>query len=409
MVGSSMFVFDANPHAVHKITSGEEALVCMLFANFDTTWGHPALQDRLRRAGQQPSSQLILNGMTLFGAIWTASRLPEYQSYKVVWHAMRAHLENEGVLAAVVSRFNAYVVRKGDSAHLDRVSKSKPQRNTYPKIPPRMESTMLTDLEDVGCQTRGDRPSNLSPENPRSFNRVLSTFSIHDFPPSPVHTSSSPKPLFSHLPIPQMGPSEWAACYEDKEIYNPTTHSFSDLQPHPFPSLCSSPALAQSQTHICQESGHGIATVPNATSSLYRTHGIEYQQDHLQQPEQHLHLYPPSLASPSFFPETYPETQQPLPEFGASMPSILTSHYPHKHEAQVNSNLTTGRTYWQMTNVPPPYLPYQHNQSPTTFSSNSTVSQDTAFVTLQNNHWRGYADGKFADEYASDAYKLQHE
>ncbi|KAJ3807941.1 hypothetical protein EV368DRAFT_63399 [Lentinula lateritia] len=403
MVGSSMFVFDANPHAVHKITSGEEALVCTLFANFDTTWGHPALQDRLRRAGQQPSSQLILNGMTLFGAIWTASRLPEYQSYKVVWHAMRAHLENEGVLAAVVSRFNAYVVRKGDSAHLDRLSKSKPQRNTYPKIPSRMRSTMSTDSEDVGCQKRGARPSNLSPENPRSFNRVLSTLSICDCPPSPpVHASSSSKPLFSHSHIPQLGPSEWTACYEDEKI-NPNTHSSSDPHPHPFPSSCFDPALAQAQTHISQRSGHGIAAVPNATSFFYHTHGVAYEQEHLQSPEQHLHSYPASLASPPFSPETYPETQQPLREFRASMPSILTSHNPHKHEAQPNSNFTTGHTYWQTTTVPPPYLPY-HNQSPTTFSSNSTVSENTV-----NNYWRAYTDGKFADEYASDAYKLQHE
>lgn len=401
-----MFVFDANSHAVHKITFREEALVCMLFANFETTWGHPALQDRLRRARQQPSSQSILNGMTLFGAVWTASKLPEFQSYKVVWHAMRAHLENEGVLAAVVSRFNAYVARKGDSVHLDRISKSKPQRNTIPKIPPRMESTMLTDLEDVGCQTKGARPSNLSPENPRSSNRVLSTFSVHDCPPSPVHASNSPKPLSSHSPIPKLGPREWAACYEVEEIYNPTTHFFSDLQPHPFPSSCSGPALAQVQTHISQESGHGIATVPNATSeSLYHTHSIEYEQEHLQPPEQHLQWYPPSLASLSFF----PETQQPLPEFGASMPSILTSHYPHKHGAQVNSNFTTRHTHWKMTTVPPSYLPYHHNQSPTTFSSNSAVSENTAFVPPQNNCWRGYTDGRFADEYASDAYKLQHE
>ncbi|KAJ4473309.1 hypothetical protein C8J55DRAFT_136742 [Lentinula edodes] len=410
MADSSMFVFDANSHAVHKITSREEALVCRLFANFDTTWGHPALQDRLRRARKQPSSQSILNGMTLFSTVWTASKLPEFQSYKVVWDAMRAHLENDGVLAAVVSRFNAYVSRKGTSAHLDRVNKSKAQRETYPKILPRMDCAMSTDWKDVKCQTRRTRPSNLSPENPHHSNRVLSTAPIYGCSPSPpIHASSSSKHLFSHSPTPQLGPSEWASCYEDEELYDRSTHSsdpHSDLHPHPFASSCFGPGPAQAQTHVSQETGH-FGAVPNATLSLYHTHRME--QKLLQPPEQRLPLYPPSLASPSPFSEAYSETQQSLLEYGASVPSILTPRYFHQHEAQLNSYSTTGQAYLQKPTVPLPYLPY-HNQSPTIFSSNSTVSDDSAFVPPQNNYWRGYTtDGKLADEYASDAYKMQDE
>ncbi|KAJ3735123.1 hypothetical protein DFJ43DRAFT_1166862 [Lentinula guzmanii] len=115
MAADSMFVFDANPHAPSIINSEEEALVRTLFANFDTAWNHPALQTRLIRAWHQPRRQSILNGMTLpvFSAIWSASKLPNFRSYKVVWDAMRVHLENDGVLAALVSKFNAYVARIG--------------------------------------------------------------------------------------------------------------------------------------------------------------------------------------------------------------------------------------------------------------------------------------------------------
>ncbi|KAJ3891612.1 hypothetical protein GG344DRAFT_76733 [Lentinula edodes] len=408
-----MFVFDGNSHAVHKITSGEEALVYRLFANFDTTWGHPALQDRLRRAGKQPRSQSVLNGMTLFSTVWTASKLPEFQSYKVVWDAMRAHLENDGVLAAVVSRFNAYVSRKGNSAHLDRVNKSKAQRETYPKILPKMDCAMSTDGEDAKCQTRRTRPSNLSPENPHHSNRVLSTAPIYDCSPSPpIHASSSSKHLFSQSPTPQLGPSEWASCYEDEELYDQSTHSsdpHSDLHPHPFASSCFGPGPAQAQleTHVPQETGH-FGAVPNATVFSYHTHRMEYEQKLIQPPEQRLQLYPPSIASPSPFSEAYSETQQSLPEFGASMPSILTPRHFHQHEAQLNSSSTIGQAYWQNSTVPLPYLPY-HNQSSTIFSLNSTVSDNSAFVPPQNNYWRGYTDGKFAEGYASDAYKMQDE
>ncbi|KAJ3743732.1 hypothetical protein DFH05DRAFT_1245355 [Lentinula detonsa] len=113
MAADSIIVFDANPHAPSIINSEEEALVRMLFANFDTAWNHPALQTRLIRAWHQPHRHSILNGMTLFSAIWSASKLPNFRSYKTVWNAMRVHLENDGVLAALVSKFNAYVARTG--------------------------------------------------------------------------------------------------------------------------------------------------------------------------------------------------------------------------------------------------------------------------------------------------------
>ncbi|KAJ3712558.1 hypothetical protein DFJ43DRAFT_1106223, partial [Lentinula guzmanii] len=124
MAESRMIVFDANPQKATILTREEENLARGLFANFDSAWDHPALQSRLRQARSQPGNGAsTLNSMTLFGVIWSSSKRPEFQTSKVVWDAMRAELENHGVLPRLVLEFNAYVTRNG-KAHWKRMEKS---------------------------------------------------------------------------------------------------------------------------------------------------------------------------------------------------------------------------------------------------------------------------------------------
>ncbi|KAJ3991010.1 hypothetical protein F5050DRAFT_1898732 [Lentinula boryana] len=112
MAESRMLVFEADPQKATVLTRAEENLARDLFANFDSAWDHPALQSRLRQARSQPGdSASTLNSMTLFGVIWSSSKLPEFQKSKVVWNAMRVELENRGVLPRLVLEFNAYVTR----------------------------------------------------------------------------------------------------------------------------------------------------------------------------------------------------------------------------------------------------------------------------------------------------------
>ncbi|KAJ3999790.1 hypothetical protein F5050DRAFT_1709465 [Lentinula boryana] len=124
MAESRMLVFEANLQKATILTRAEENLARELFANFDTAWDHPALQSRLRQARSQPgNSASTLNGMTLFGVIWSSSKRPEFQKSQVVWKAMRVELENHGVLPRLVSEFNAYMTRNG-KAHWRGMEKS---------------------------------------------------------------------------------------------------------------------------------------------------------------------------------------------------------------------------------------------------------------------------------------------
>ncbi|KAJ4000362.1 hypothetical protein F5050DRAFT_1804217 [Lentinula boryana] len=288
MAADSMFVFDANPHAPSIISSAEEALVRTLFANFDTAWNHPALQTRLIRACHQPSRQSILNGMTLFGAIWSASKLPNFRPYKVVWDAMRVHLENDGVLAALVSKFNAYVASVGIKTTDSRLV----QLQTHLEDPQAPGSFTSIPREDAGHhQTK--KIKSLGEKFSKS-DKLSPTYFLQE--PSPpahrnreaVYYSQSPS---SHLSTCSICSEHYAnearTCNEgssypqDSEFYH-----------YPLLSSGSSGSEVRTQTDIYHETFPGGSTpfvpvFPDTTSYSYLglTYGMGHGKEQLSEPD----------------------------------------------------------------------------------------------------------------------------
>ncbi|KAJ3983275.1 hypothetical protein F5890DRAFT_212339 [Lentinula detonsa] len=285
MAADSIIVFDANPHAPSIINSEEEALVRMLFANFDTAWNHPALQTRLIRAWHQPRRQSILNGMTLFSAIWSASKLPNFRSYKVVWDAMRVHLENDGVLAALVSKFNAYVVRIGrETTEFGLV-----QLQTHLEAPQAPGSFTWIPPEDAGHHQTKKRKS-LGEIFSESDKLSPTHFLQEPTPPAhrnreAVYYSQSPSSHLSTCSIyGEHHTNEARTCNEGSSYPQD-----SEFHHHPFLPSGSSGSEVRTQTDIYHETFPGgskpfVSVFPDTTSYLGLTYGMEHEKEQLSEP-----------------------------------------------------------------------------------------------------------------------------
>ncbi|KAJ3784909.1 hypothetical protein GGU10DRAFT_333527 [Lentinula aff. detonsa] len=288
MAADSMFVFDANPHAPSIINSEEEALVRTLFANFDTAWNHPALQTRLIRAWHQPRRQSILNGMTLFGAIWSASKLPNFRSYKVVWDAMRVHLENDGVLAALVSKFNAYVARIGRKTTDSRLV----QLQTHLEAPQAPGSFTSIPREDAGHHQTKRRKS--LGEIFHKSDKLSPTYSLQE-PTPPAHRnreevyySQSPSSHLSTCSIYSENYANEARTCNEGSSYPQD----SEFHHHPFLYSGSSGSGVRTQTDIYHESFPGgskpgpfVPVFPDTTSYLGLTYGMGHGKEQLSEPD----------------------------------------------------------------------------------------------------------------------------
>ncbi|KAJ4474915.1 hypothetical protein J3R30DRAFT_3406101 [Lentinula aciculospora] len=386
---SSVFVFNAYPQIASKISPAEEALVRMLFSNLNTAWAHPALQVRLKRARQRPSSHSILNSMTLFCAIWTASKPPEFQSYKVVWRAMRVHLENDGVLAALVSKFNAFVANNGKPPW--KPTKSKEQWETCSMTPQKMEYTETSAEEGRGHHTRSSFMN--------SSDGVSSTYSLSGRTP-PGNTNQgderSSRPLSSYRPSPYLEFSNCDSYRNEEESYDQERFSYlsysqqTDLHSH---SLSSSSGVAwpQAQMIISEETyaRSQMLSPAFADSYLHPTNGVQYEHKCSQLPEDYFLLPSPSLASPGDFSEAL-ETQR----------NIAANSFHDNCEAQfpqLNTYPTSEQVY-----------PLPCSSSPMTSYNFAYIPSRTVYSEGGYTR-RGFCDREFGNKHtegdAYDAYK----
>ncbi|KAJ4468914.1 hypothetical protein J3R30DRAFT_3409948 [Lentinula aciculospora] len=425
MAQSSMFVFDANPHAasIRTISHAEESLALQLFANFDKAWNHPALQDRLRRARNQTNdAPSTLNSMTLFSVIWSSAKPAEFQTYQIVWKAMRMQLENSGVLARLVSEFNACVTRKA-KAHWRETGKSGVESQINSGLPQPLGHSISRAWQEVGRRkvqrkTRGITKSSVVsssyPAIPRSSDDrgVESKFFVRKRPsPAPTPTGSTPNPpsLYSSVPYPEF-PSEQNLYFDEEEEETNNRESFYRDSSYP-PSNSYSPSFRSfnsgttpvSAQQMYSMAGQQQMLAPAFTSNANSYSDPGYGHELLQQPLVDYSSFSPYATNS--LPEVYPQTQQSAARFGlvASGPSNITSSDYATQIPQQNSYSTQG---YHTTNTP-----FSQPQTYDSFLSrslvDSTTSYNSAFIPPQANYIRRNLDMDSGGEHEfdSDAYE----
>ncbi|KAJ3833164.1 hypothetical protein EV361DRAFT_586565 [Lentinula raphanica] len=184
MAHSSTHVFFANPQP-DVLSDAEISLVRKLFADFDQAWNHSIIQDRLRHARRHSSdSSSFLNGMTLFSVIWTSSKRADFQNSRVVWMAMRAELETNGVLPKLVSKFNERVAeyrKKGSEKTYEAPRRSTPGASQ--SLGDSISSAWKEHQEQR--KARGTKASgNLISGSSRTSGEPSSTFFVREHPSS---------------------------------------------------------------------------------------------------------------------------------------------------------------------------------------------------------------------------------
>ncbi|KAJ4465082.1 hypothetical protein J3R30DRAFT_2952175 [Lentinula aciculospora] len=418
MAQSSMFVFDANPHAasIRTISHAEESLALQLFANFDKAWNHPALQDRLRRARNQTNdAPSTLNSMTLFSVIWSSCKPPEFQTYQIVWKAMRMQLENSGVLARLVSEFNACVTRKA-KAHWRETGKSGAESQVNPGVPQPLGHSISRAWQEVGRRkvqrrTRVAKKSSVVsssyPAIPQSDDRgVESKFFVRERPsPAPTLSGSTPNhpSLYSSVPYPEFSSTHDLYFDEEEETnnqerfnsdssYPPSnsySHSFRSFNPGTTP-------VSTQQTYLM--AGQQQMLGPAFTSNANPYADLGYGHERLQQPLADFSSFSP--YSTNSFPEVYPQTPSSAANFGlvASGPSNITSSDYATQIPQQNSYSTQA---YHITSAP--FSQSQTNDSSLSRSFvGSTSSYNSAFISPQANYLRANLDMDFGGEHEFD-------
>ncbi|KAJ3991351.1 hypothetical protein F5050DRAFT_1794502 [Lentinula boryana] len=292
MAESRMLVFEANPQRASILTRAEENLARELFANFDSAWDHPALQSRLRQARSQPGiSAPTLNGMTLFGVIWSSSKRPEFQKSQVVWKVMRVELENHGVLPKLVLEFNAYVTRNG-KAHWRGMEKSTEVQGL---LGPSISSAWKDHQKQRRMRgTKSDVNSSSEPPPAKFFVRERSLP-----PPAPQTgsstTSSSSSSFIRSSKLSQEHHSSYNGQQElvDQGRFSHSSFPHPEIRPHSSLSIGSGAPSAPAQINSIfgVDETRQTQTFDQAYPSMP---GVQYQHERLAHP-----LYPSSPFGPN--------------------------------------------------------------------------------------------------------------
>ncbi|KAJ3793448.1 hypothetical protein GGU11DRAFT_799783 [Lentinula aff. detonsa] len=387
MAESRMLVFEANPQKATILTREEENLARELFANFDSAWDHPALQSRLRQARSQPgNSASTLNGMTLFGVIWSSSKRPEFQKSQVVWKAMRAELENHGVLPRLVLEFNAYVTRNG-KAHWRGMEKSISTEAQGP-----LGHSISSAWKDHQKQrrskgTKSDVNSSSEPPPAKSFVRERS------LPPPAPQTGSSTtwSSSSSFMRSSELSQERHPSYNGQQELVGQGQFSHSsfphpDLRPHS--SLSTGPGAPSAPAQINSIFGVDETRQTQTFDQAYPSMpGVQYQHEHLAHP-----LYPSSPFGPNSLPR---ETQRAATY--VSGPSNLASTRYMSNIPQPDS--FSSQAYQTDSLLPP--LGYSSFSSP---SFNPTTAYNLASVPPQVDHRNDY-NLQSGNTYARNRYE----
>ncbi|KAJ3904292.1 hypothetical protein F5879DRAFT_1022955 [Lentinula edodes] len=400
MAESSLFVFDVNPQGESIISPEEVARVHELFASFDTAWDHPAIQSRLKQARRQSdSSSSPLNSMTLFAAIWSSSTPPEFHKYQVVWKAMRMQLENDGVLAKLVSEFNAYVKRQGKARRRgSEIAESLGQRDTEaPQSIGNSISSAWMQRRQAQLRTKGTRSS----ADPSSDKVFESKFRVRERPPpAPVSSFDQDSTGSSYVSFPFRG------MYEDRDLdYEEEQSRDSSFDLHSnisnFQFLSYESGAASTSTQSYPVTGHQQTLAPtfsDAQSYLYSTNTIQ------QQHEQPLGFFSP--FSTNDFAPVFPETNQSAANFRvAPGPSNLA---PSQYATLPQSGSYPTQAY-QIASSPSPRTtpsssyPFSSSSSSSSFDP-AMSSYNSSFDQPPNNYLGGNPHLDFGSDFKNDAF-----
>ncbi|KAJ3980822.1 hypothetical protein F5890DRAFT_1539399 [Lentinula detonsa] len=347
----STIVFNSNPQVTNDITLEEEALVRKLFADLETAWDHPALQGRLRRTRNQVTGYSTLNGMTLFSVIWSASKKLNFQSHQVVWNAMRVYLENDGVLAELVTRFNesASTTRKGKAV--------KPELKSQMYLGPSREvdyatSSAFEDVERRQEQRRTRRSTSSS--TPSTIHRSTDN-----------RTSSSSLAVYHHTQHPQTSPINQGSVKISNPSYSTSERHFPredqgtfsrpslNLHPDPF----SSGISVQGQMYPATQVFHNMEpttpapAMPDAGPPSYPAHRVEYERSSFQEKRPGSSLLPNTTVPP--LEELYPGAQFRNASFEAAPgPPNLNSDPDHYAFPSSRSGFDLNRSKYPYSSYP---------------------------------------------------------